>query len=128
MTLSAVFSLCFFHAILQERKKFGPLGWNIKYEFNDSDRECCLLNLDLFCKGGKIPWDALTYITGSITYGGRVTDSWDQRPVLKLYFYFLLYDVTYIKMHFLSKFPKQIGKTIIDAWTRSWSGFLLLIP
>ena len=59
-----VFSLCFFHAILQERKKFGPLGWNIKYEFNDSDRECCLLNLDLFCKGGKIPWDALTYITG----------------------------------------------------------------
>jgi dynein heavy chain len=74
-----VFSLCFFHAILQERKKFGPLGWNIKYEFNDSDRECCLLNLDLFCKGGKIPWDALTYITGMITYGGRVTDAWDQR-------------------------------------------------
>ncbi|CBY22454.1 unnamed protein product [Oikopleura dioica] len=74
-----VFSLCFFHAILQERKRFGPLGWNIKYEFNDSDRECCLLNLDLFCKGGKIPWDALTYITGMITYGGRVTDAWDQR-------------------------------------------------
>ena len=121
LTLSAVFSLCFFHAILQERKKFGPLGWNIKYEFNDSDRECCLLNLDLFCKGGKIPWDALTYITGSITYGGRVTDSWDQRSVLKLYFYFLLYQ---------NSFPKQIYFciTIIDAWTRFWSAFLLLIP
>ena len=61
-----VFSLCFFHAILQERKKFGPLGWNIKYEFNDSDRECCLLNLDLFCKGNRIPWDALSYITGKL--------------------------------------------------------------
>ena len=45
--------------------QFGPLGWNIKYEFNDTDRECCLLNLDLFCKGGRIPWDALTYITGN---------------------------------------------------------------
>ena len=74
-----VFGICFFHAILQERKKFGPLGWNIKYEFNDTDRECCLLNLDLFCKGARIPWDALTYITGLITYGGRVTDAWDQR-------------------------------------------------
>ncbi|XP_053553128.1 LOW QUALITY PROTEIN: dynein axonemal heavy chain 6-like, partial [Bombina bombina] len=74
-----VFGICFFHAIIQERKKFGPLGWNICYEFNDSDRECALLNLSLYCKDGKIPWDALTYITGEITYGGRVTDAWDQR-------------------------------------------------
>ncbi|XP_075140366.1 dynein axonemal heavy chain 6 [Leptodactylus fuscus] len=74
-----IFGICFFHAIIQERKKFGPLGWNICYEFNDSDRECALLNLNLYCQEGKIPWDALTYITGEITYGGRVTDAWDQR-------------------------------------------------
>ncbi|KAM9770210.1 dynein axonemal heavy chain 6 [Menidia menidia] len=74
-----VFGLCFFHAIIQERKKFGPLGWNIRYAFSDSDRECALLNLNLYCKDGTIPWDALIYITGEITYGGRVTDAWDQR-------------------------------------------------
>uniref|UniRef100_A0A8C3J240 Dynein axonemal heavy chain 6 n=1 Tax=Chrysemys picta bellii TaxID=8478 RepID=A0A8C3J240_CHRPI len=84
-----IFGICFFHAIIQERKKFGPLGWNICYEFNDSDRECALLNLNLYCQEGKIPWDALTYITGEITYGGRVTDTWDQRclrTVLKRFF------------------------------------------
>nr|XP_019939373.1 PREDICTED: dynein heavy chain 6, axonemal [Paralichthys olivaceus] len=74
-----VFGICFFHAIIQERKKFGPLGWNIRYEFNDSDRECALLNLNLYCKDNTIPWEALIYITGEITYGGRVTDAWDQR-------------------------------------------------
>ncbi|XP_040003149.1 dynein heavy chain 6, axonemal [Xiphias gladius] len=84
-----IFGICFFHAIIQERKKFGPLGWNIRYEFNDSDRECALLNLNLYCKEGTIPWDALLYITGEITYGGRVTDAWDQRclrTVLKGFF------------------------------------------
>ncbi|KAK3507623.1 hypothetical protein QTP70_031174 [Hemibagrus guttatus] len=84
-----IFGVCFFHAIVQERKKFGPLGWNIRYEFNDSDRECALLNLKLYCKTEHIPWDALIYITGEITYGGRVTDAWDQRclrTILKRFF------------------------------------------
>ncbi|XP_032208513.1 dynein heavy chain 6, axonemal isoform X2 [Mustela erminea] len=84
-----IFGICFFHAVIQERKKFGPLGWNICYEFNDSDRECALLNLNLYCQEGKIPWDALIYITGEITYGGRVTDTWDQRclrTILKRFF------------------------------------------
>ncbi|XP_068686047.1 dynein axonemal heavy chain 6-like [Montipora foliosa] len=31
-----VFGTCFFHTIIQKRKKFCLLGWNIKNEFNDS--------------------------------------------------------------------------------------------
>lgn len=77
-----VFGMCMFHGVILERRKFGSLGFNILYEFNESDRECALQTFDMFVdreQRKEIPWQALEYINGEITYGGRVTDEWDQR-------------------------------------------------
>ncbi|KAF4654403.1 hypothetical protein FOL47_009992, partial [Perkinsus chesapeaki] len=78
------FSLKLFHAVIQERRKFGPLGWNIRYEFNDSDLETStvILHNMLELEDAEIPWDTITFVVGQINYGGRVTDDWDRRCLM----------------------------------------------
>ena len=79
---SVAFAICFFHAIILERKKFGPQGWNVKYDFNTGDlRGSCLVAVNYLENNTKIPWDDIRYITGEIMYGGHITNNFDRRLV-----------------------------------------------
>eukprot|EP01060_Flectonema_neradi_P032219 TRINITY_DN5085_c1_g2_i2.p1 TRINITY_DN5085_c1_g2~~TRINITY_DN5085_c1_g2_i2.p1 ORF type:complete len:4162 (+),score=927.24 TRINITY_DN5085_c1_g2_i2:1218-12488(+) len=77
-----LFALTFFHGIIQERRKYGALGWNIRYAWNQSDLDASVITIKTYleeCEADSIPFEALTYLTGVINYGGRVTDFLDTR-------------------------------------------------
>ena len=80
----ALFSLCFMHSVVQERRKFGSLGWNIPYEFNQTDLEAAATYMrthmmDCELRKVNVSWTAVQYMTCEIQYGGRITDGFDRR-------------------------------------------------
>nr|XP_046467282.1 dynein axonemal heavy chain 10 [Neodiprion pinetum] len=85
-----IYVLAFFHAVVQERRKYDKIGWNINYDFNESDFNVCTIILDTYLskvlskKESRIPWNSLKYLIGEVMYGGRVIDHYDRR-VVKIY-------------------------------------------
>ncbi|ESO91629.1 hypothetical protein LOTGIDRAFT_122204, partial [Lottia gigantea] len=87
---SLIFVLAFFHAVVQERRKYGKIGWNVSYDFNESDFRVCMQILNTYLTkstdqgDSKIPWASLKYLIGEVMYGGRAIDDFDRR-VLRTY-------------------------------------------
>ncbi|OCT60754.1 dynein heavy chain 9, axonemal isoform X2 [Xenopus laevis] len=77
---SILFALCYFHAVVAERRKFGPQGWNRSYPFNTGDLTISVNVLFNYLEANaKVPFDDLRYLFGEIMYGGHITDDWDRR-------------------------------------------------
>ncbi|KAH8834765.1 dynein heavy chain protein 1 [Flagelloscypha sp. PMI_526] len=83
------FLLSWFHAVVQERLRYAPLGWSKSYDFNDSDLASAFNTIDTWLSAASkgranidpvtIPWNALRTLIKQSVYGGRVDSDFDQR-------------------------------------------------
>ena len=86
-----VFATSFLHSVVQERRKFGALGWCIPYEFNYSDLEASLAFIEKYLiqlqtltgitnptVNFPISYPVLIYMLCEIQYGGKITDNLDR--------------------------------------------------
>lgn len=42
-----LFGFSLFHAVILDRRKFGPIGWNIPYDFTTEDYIVCIRQLKM---------------------------------------------------------------------------------
>lgn len=114
-----LFIQCYIQSLVQERRKFGPIGWNIPYEFNQSDLSACVQFLQNHClemdskKAPEPNWSTVRYMVSQIQYGGKITDDFDM----------LLMD-TYAEKYFHSACLK-VG---YELYTDERSGFSYQVP
>lgn len=75
-----LFALAFYNAVCLERRKFGAVGWNIPYEWMNSDLKTGMQQVRLYLEEQEeVPYLTLNVMVADISYGGRITDRWDKR-------------------------------------------------
>lgn len=131
-----IYVLAFLHAVVQERRKFGKLGWNVPYDFNESDFRICFSLLELYLtkqieNGDEDkPWNTLRYLVGEVHYGGRVTDHYDRRILntyMQEYFGDFLFD-SMQKFSFYKDERVEYGTPDLLASCSDYADFIESLP
>jgi len=77
-----MFALAYFHGAILERRKYGPIGWNIQYMWMNSDLEVSKRQVKMYLEQQDlVPYPTLNYLVAVTNYGGRVTDDKDERVI-----------------------------------------------
>ncbi|CAK9814005.1 Dynein axonemal heavy chain 7 [Anthophora quadrimaculata] len=73
-----LFGICLFHVVIKERKNFGIQGWNIPYDFDYTDLQISIMQLQTFIDNtDHVPFDTLLYFFGECNYGGKIQNKFD---------------------------------------------------
>jgi hypothetical protein len=107
-----LFGLCYFHALMVGRKKFGPIGFNSHYQFSLQDLQSSFIVLRNYMEHGpqSIPWQDLQYLFGEIMYGGHIINDLD-RTLCSAYMQHFMTDRLLDEMEMFPFLQQQVGAT-----------------
>lgn len=119
------FLVAWFHAVVQERLRYVPLGWSKVFEFNDSDQDAALNTIDAWLSSAAkgranidpvaIPWEAIRSLVRETVYGGKIDTEFDQSLLdsfVETLFSPRAYDVDF---KLVSSGENEAGLTVPDA-------------
>ncbi|KJP89460.1 hypothetical protein AK88_00903 [Plasmodium fragile] len=103
-----IYSLSYLHCVLCERKKFGPMGWCVPYEFSITDLFASFLFIEkhlysTLLVNRPIDWESIHYMLAEVQYGGKVTDDLDRELLL-----------TYVQHYFNEDLFKMKNETGLE--------------
>lgn len=79
-TRAALFSLCYFHAVLVERCRFGAIGFSKAYPFSMGDFSAAVEVVRNYVEtSGSSSWEAVRFVVCGLLYGGHLTSDTDQQ-------------------------------------------------
>lgn len=70
------------HAVCEERKQYGAIGWNCAYDFTEADLRISVAHVKtIAASSGHTSFSAIQYLVSEVNYGGKITDDYDRRLI-----------------------------------------------
>ena len=78
-TKAVLFGLCYFHAVMLERRKFGAIGFIGRYPFSPGDlTTAAVIARSYTDTAGTLPWADICFMVSDIVYGGHIVNDFDR--------------------------------------------------
>jgi dynein heavy chain len=80
-----LFKICYFHASVLERTRYGSVGWTKPYSFRNADLRDAICKVLKNAEGdsSRLNSQELICVLGDIIYGGHVTESQDKKVLFE---------------------------------------------